>query len=361
MATLFTVVNLYQVLRSFCKEVTVFFGKPFQSYQVTCSSLLDLICEYIFLIERLENDDLKSRQLIYKEIRNNTLYKRTFIKIYLLKSSFPVSLLYNDALFSSPDNLLIVFGWVLEQSSVILSLSKHVLQSRTGDLFLEDGDLEYDQATLFPNYQQVLSAEMEWIDILMLIRLEYSSIVSTLRELIRTIEESLRNEQHLNNICNSTTQGRSFDLGPLDCYFLLSRSHIYLKLNNQVNTISKLKELYPNMQLFWDKLVLILQDSQIELISPENIEVHLDGRIRNTLLTLNMERCFIHHVSSLQHNFFISCCKKSTIKTEKIQQHLENVKQQYEYGINSCNLLVSSFCCKFKSKTSELLFYFKIN
>lgn len=365
MSTPTALVNLHNLLKTVSQNLKIHSRQHFDiNNQESYESFLNIICEYIFLTERLQNLGNIYTEMIHNKLRDSSLcIKIIFMKLFLFKHHFPISIL-NETFITSMTGLSVIFGWVLERTNVLMYISKYLLQYRTGELFLPFKDLMLDPITLYPPVHLATTKPVHSLplkELLTKLKSEYSKVCNLLRELSLIVEYNSRNQFLLTNsdskelllsrdpIVNSFSKEARIG----DLYFLQSKRLVkqFCTISqNQISAINTLRSLYTKLPQFWD---------QIDLADTEGETRQTHECTAPTNLPTNRGiPCFINVVISLPTIVLALGCEDS-IFLEK--EELRSTKEDYQARILNINEYVTSCCLEFNSKYNAPLVCFKLD
>ena len=370
MTTSTSLVFLYKLLNCFTNDIKIQpekLNNIFFNQQESYSALLNLVCEYIFLIERLQNPGNIYIEIHNKRIKNcNDSIKRIFVDLFLFKFFFPVSLL-NNKLLSTSTGLIIALGWVLEKSNILTSLSKYLLQYRTGELFLQFHNSVLDTISFYPSIQHtsiILPRKSLHISELIIpLKSEYSRIDSILRELSLTIELNARSEQQLKHGDNKNVEnwkiltGLIKECGLVDLHYLQSKhlvEYFGTCTRNQIYAIYSLRSAISNVHQFW-YLFNPANNNQLKNILEDTRECH-EQSMSVPLSFQRIQVCFIKKVISSVIVVSFANNDKSILDKEQ----LGFFKHKCEMRLNGYCKCLASTCVQFNSKTKGLLAFYKL-
>ena len=366
MSTSYSLVFLYELLNCFSQDLKIqperlsnLFLNPTESY----SALINLICEYIFLIERLQYPANIYIQKHHRRIRNcNNCIKLLFVELFLFKYYFPISIL-NDQILSNGNGLVIVLGWVLEKSNILTTLSKYVLQHRTGELFSQSDNM-FDTITLYPSMKDTQSINqrnnsLPICELLIPMKSEYSRITSILRELRITVELSVCCEQQVRNANKTSVDNWERlvslikDYGLVDLHYLQSKyltEHFMIYTKKQTYAINSLKSAFSNIHQFWflfnpatkNYFESITEDTGRPLQQPMSVTHSFQSN----------HVCFIKQVIS---SGIVVVYLNSDDKCNHEKEQLKLFKFECQRKLNSYSQCLSSLCAQFNSKANGLL------
>ena len=353
------------MLKTFSQNSKIHLGQHFDlNNQESYESFLNLICEYIFLTERLQNIGNINTEIIHNKLRDSSLcIKIMFMKLFLFKYHFPISIL-NETFITSMTGLFVIFGWVLERSNVLVHISKYFLQYRTGELFLPFKDLMLDPITLYPPVHLASTKPVDSLPLMELLtkfKSESSKIFVLLRELSLTVEYNSRNQFLLTNsdskellisgdpIVNSFS--KEVKLG--DLYFLQSKRLVkqFCTISqNQTSAINTLCSVYSQLPQFWN---------QIDFVKKEEETQHIQECTALTHLPINRSiPCFINVVISLP-TILLVLGREDSILLEK--EELKSTKEVCEARIINVSEYFYSCCLEYDSKYDTPLICFKLD
>ena len=365
MSTSKALVNLHNLLKTFSQNLEIHLPQHFdRNNQESYESFLNLICEYIFLTERLQNLGNIYTELIHNKLRDSGLcIKIIFLKIFLFKHHFPISVL-NETFITSVTGLSVIFGWVLGRSNVLVRISKYLLQYRTGELFLPFKDLMLDPITLYPPVPPASTKPVDSLplrELLTKFKSEYSKVHALLRELSLIVEDNSRNQFLLTNSDSKelllsgdpivNTFSKEVRLG--DLYFLQSKRLVkqFCTISqNQISAINTLCSLYSKLPQFWN---------QIDFTNMEGETQHIQECTALTHLPTNRGiSCFINVVISAPTSVLV-LGRDDNIFLENAE--LRSTKEDCEARILNISEYLSSCCHEFSSKYDTPVVCFKLD
>ena len=364
MSTSTSLVFLYELLNCFSHDLNIHSEKlcnSFLNQQKSYNALLNLICEYIFLIERLQRRGNIFIERHHKSIKSCDDYiKQIFVELFLFKFSFPISML-NKKMLSTSYGLVIALGWVLEKSNILTILSKYLLQFRTGEIFLQfDNNVLFDTINLYPSVQNnhltLPSKSLDISKLLIPIKSEYFRIICLLRELRFTIELNVNSEQQVRNVENCQKLiGLIKEYGLVDLHYLQSKhlaNHFINSTRNQICAINSLKSAFSNVHQFWYVFDSANKNYKVIL---ENIGGTLQQPIPVPPSFQRNQGCFIRQVIS---SVIVVVSLSSNDQCNFNKEQLRFFKLECEKKLNGYFQCLSSICGQFNSKTKGLLTFY---